>query len=94
MSANKHATGTDWIDPDDAPELTDQFFEEADEYLGDTLVRRGKPKGTDNRLATTIRLDPEIVNFFKAQGAGWQTHINTALKEWMRNHPMPPTKPI
>lgn len=31
------------IEPDDAPELTDEFFARADEYVGDTLVRRGRP---------------------------------------------------
>ncbi len=31
MNANKHATHSEWIDPDDAPELTDEFFEQADD---------------------------------------------------------------
>ncbi|CAM5224587.1 hypothetical protein ALON55S_03716 [Alishewanella longhuensis] len=35
MSANKHATPTDWIDFDDAPELTDAFLDTADEYIGE-----------------------------------------------------------
>lgn len=44
MSANNHATPTGWVDPDDAPELTDDFFAEADEFVGETLVPRGRPK--------------------------------------------------
>jgi hypothetical protein len=32
----------EWVDPDDAPELDDEFFERADEYLGESLVRRGR----------------------------------------------------
>lgn len=89
MSENKHAIKTAWIDTDDAQELTDQFFEEADEYLGDTLVRRGRgrPKRENNKLVTTIRLDPEVVKFFKAHGDGWQTRMNEALKEWITTHP-------
>ena len=43
MNGNKNASVTAWTDPDDAPELTDAFFKEADEYVGDTLVRRGRP---------------------------------------------------
>jgi hypothetical protein len=31
-----------WVDSDDAPELADEFFERADEYLGESLVRRGR----------------------------------------------------
>ena len=32
MNANKNFIDTDWIDEDDAPELTDAFFKQADEY--------------------------------------------------------------
>ena len=32
MSGKKHAMPTGWVDPDDAPELTDEFFEQADEF--------------------------------------------------------------
>ena len=41
MSENKRDTATTWIDPDDAPELSDEFFERADEYVGQALVKRG-----------------------------------------------------
>ena len=44
MSANKKSMPTDWIDPDDAPELTDAFFVQADEYIGTKLIARGRPK--------------------------------------------------
>jgi uncharacterized protein (DUF4415 family) len=33
-----------------------------------------------------IRLDPEIVSAFKQSGAGWQTKINEALKDWLKTH--------
>ena len=38
MNANKHFTDTDWIDEDDALELTDAFFEQADEYNNGVLI--------------------------------------------------------
>nr|WP_298414368.1 BrnA antitoxin family protein [uncultured Halomonas sp.] len=84
MNANRENTGRDWIDPDDAPELDDAFFEEADEYRGDTLVKRGRPKADKVKQRVTIRLDSEIVESFKAQGAGWQSRINQALKEYLQ----------
>lgn len=43
LSENKRAMRKDWIDPDDAPELTDAFFERTDEHRGEILVRRGRP---------------------------------------------------
>jgi uncharacterized protein (DUF4415 family) len=77
---------TTWTDPDDAPELTDDFFEQADEYIGDELVRRGRPNTANPKLALTVRYDAEVVAAFKATGKGWQTRMNTALKEWLKTH--------
>jgi uncharacterized protein (DUF4415 family) len=86
MNANKSVMPTAWNDPDDAPELTDEFFEQADEYIGDKLVRRGRPITANPKLALTVRYDPEVVAAFKATGKGWQTRMNTALKEWLKTH--------
>jgi uncharacterized protein (DUF4415 family) len=86
MNANKHATHTEWIDPDDAPELTDEFFAQADEYVGDKLVRRGRPKAESTKLALTVRYDADVVEAFKATGKGWQTRMNTALRDWLKTH--------
>ncbi len=86
MNANRKNTGTDWIDPDDAPELDDEFFERADEYRGDKLVRRGRPKADTVKQQVTLRLDPEIVESFKADGPGWQTRLNKALKVYLQEH--------
>ncbi|MDK9706772.1 MAG: BrnA antitoxin family protein [Desulforhopalus sp.] len=33
-----------------------------------------------------IRLSPEIVSAFKATGRGWQTRINDALRDWLKDH--------
>lgn len=33
-----------------------------------------------------IRLDEDVVAWFKAQGQGYQTYINAVLKTYMRNH--------
>ncbi len=86
MNAKKHAMPTSSVDPDEAPELTDEFFERADEYVGDKLVRRGRPKAETPKLALTVRYDAEVVEAFKATGPGWQTRMNAALKDWLKSH--------
>ena len=86
MNVNKHATPTEWIDGDDAPELTDEFFERADEYVGNKLVRRGRPRTDGPKVALTVRYDAEVVEAFKATGKGWQTRMNAALKDWLKTH--------
>ncbi|MFZ5485954.1 MAG: BrnA antitoxin family protein [Pseudomonadota bacterium] len=86
MNENKPGSGIAWIDPDDAPELTDAFFEAADEYVGETLVRRGRPSASRPKQALTVRYDAEVIEAFKATGKGWQTRMNAALKDWLKTH--------
>ena len=86
MNENKHAMPTGWVDPDDAPELTDDFFEHADEYVGDKLVRRGRPRAERTKMSLTVRYDSDIVDAFRATGPGWQTRMNDALRDWLRSH--------
>jgi uncharacterized protein (DUF4415 family) len=86
MSVNKPSTGTAWADPDDAPELTADFFEAADQYQGERLVKRGRPKADSVRERITIRLAPEVLQPFRASGPGWQTRMNAALADWLKTH--------
>ncbi|WP_029891681.1 BrnA antitoxin family protein [Polycyclovorans algicola] len=86
MNVNKHATGKSWVDPDDAPELTDDFFQRADEYNGEALVKRGRPKATETKERITIRLSPDVLKSFRATGSGWQTRVDGALREWLKQH--------
>ncbi|QEA38132.1 BrnA antitoxin family protein [Pistricoccus aurantiacus] len=86
MSANKRNIDSSWIDPDDAPELTDEFFEQADEYRGDTLVRRGRHKAGTVKERITVRLDPGVVSAFRETGPGWQTRMNQALRVYLSEH--------
>lgn len=70
-----------WIDPDDAPELTEEYFRHADIYVGETLVRRGRPKMERPKEAVKLRLSPDVLDHFRASGAGWQTRINETLEK-------------
>lgn len=38
------------------------------------------------KVATNIRLSPEVLEAFKATGEGWQTRVDAALKEWLKDH--------
>ena len=39
----------EWIDPDDAPELDDEWFDQAPFKIGDKVIRRGRPPGSAKR---------------------------------------------
>jgi uncharacterized protein (DUF4415 family) len=68
---------------EELPEWTDEMFDQADLHVGGRLVRRGRPPKAkeDLKVSTTLRLDPDVVEHFKAAGPGWQTRINDALRK-------------
>jgi uncharacterized protein (DUF4415 family) len=49
-------------------------------------LRRGRPLGSGSKVQVTLRIDEDVVNKFKASGAGWQTRMNDALKSWAKRH--------
>ena len=71
---------TDMYDPNDPAQVTD-FFSSA------KVVRKpGRPKAEKTKVPIAIRLSPDVVEYFKATGAGWQSRIDAALHEWMSEH--------
>jgi uncharacterized protein (DUF4415 family) len=71
----------EWIDPDDGPALTDEFFDRAEIRIGDKVIRPGRPPLPSPKVQTTLRLDQDVVAYFRAEGPGWQSRINAALRE-------------
>lgn len=70
------------IDRDEVrPELDDAWFEEADAFIGTKLVRRGRPKLPRSKKPVSLRLDPDVIDWFKEGGEGWQTRINDELRK-------------
>jgi uncharacterized protein (DUF4415 family) len=45
------------------------------------------PQKAPTKTRVSIRLSPEVVSAFKADGPGWQSRIDAALKEWLTTHP-------
>jgi uncharacterized protein (DUF4415 family) len=62
------------IDYADIPEQGKAFFKRA-------VLRLPEPKAT-----VTIRLDRQVLNWFKAKGPGYQTRINALLRAYMEAH--------
>jgi len=63
----------DQIDTSDMPPLGDDFF------------RRAQLR-VPAKQAVTIRLDADVLSWFKDQGAGYQTRINQLLRQYMQAH--------
>lgn len=81
------------IDPDDAPEWTEQDFEQAQYSIGEVAATRedvqaevakrsrGRPKSDNAKVAVKLRLDPDLLAVLRATGDGWQTRVNRILRE-------------
>lgn len=78
----KRKSKTDWdrlalmkdkdIDTTDIPELDAAFFKRA-------TIRLPQPK-----IMVSIRLDADVLDWYRKQGKGYQTRMNEVLKMFMR----------
>ncbi len=62
------------VDPDNPPW--------SEEMLGPPILKRGRgPQKAPTKVLTTVRLDADVIAFFRAQGSGYQTRINDELRK-------------
>jgi len=71
------------IDLSDIPEITPEMFAKA-------VVRRGL-RQPPTKQQITIRLDGDVLRWFRAQGDGYQTRINALLRAYMEAHQVEPS---
>jgi len=90
MNQNIKPDKEPWIDPDDVDvEWTEDQFQRAALYVGGKLVkpadgtwtRPGRPVSENPKKQVTLRLDPDVVEKFRATGKGWQSRINAELRK-------------
>ena len=65
------------IDYSDAPAITPEMFAKS-------IVRRGLKPRTKTQL--TLRVDSDVLAWYKKQGRGYQTKINMLLRAYMQEH--------
>lgn len=66
------------IDLSDSPQITPEMFAKA-------IVRRGlKPVLKKEQI--TLRVDKDVLTWFRTQGRGYQTLINSLLRAYMEEH--------
>ncbi len=75
----------------DAHVVAPQEYEELPELTEEMLARAkvnkgGRPVSPNPRKLISLRLPADVIDRWKATGAGWQTRIDDALKEWLSTH--------
>lgn len=81
MPRKKNTGPIKWVDPDDAPELTKEFFDRGEIRHGDKIIRRGRPPLPSPKQAVKLRLDADVLAAYRKTGDGWQTRINADLRK-------------
>ena len=66
------------IDLADSPEVSMKMFAKG-------IVRRGLKTPT-RKAQITLRIDDDVLEFFRKQGNGYQTKINALLRAYMDEH--------
>lgn len=70
-----HTATDDLYDPNDAAAAS-AYWQQASIKRG-----RGRPAVAVKRPTLNMRVDPDVLDAFKATGPGWQTRINAALRD-------------
>ena len=90
MKTNSKMPKPAWIDPEDDDVMwTEEIFRMAALYNGDQLIRPatgtlkqiGRPIAENPKRQVTLRLDPDVLERFRASGKGWQSRINAELRK-------------
>ena len=61
-------------DPDASPLVDEEWFQKAQ------FVQ------PPNKTAINIRVDQEVLDFFKSEGTGYQTHMNAVLRAYVEHN--------
>lgn len=72
-----------------AAEDPDNFLKTNEDWSQVTVHRPGirGPQKTPTKKSIAIRLSQDVLENFKATGAGWQSRIDDALRTFLKEHP-------
>lgn len=87
------AIADDQIDYSDIPALSDTELTNmlpvssmTKDGKRDWYARVQEAMASQPKTAISLRVDPEVLGWFKSLGRGYQTHMNAVLKAYMQTH--------
>ena len=69
------------LDPDAQP-LTNQQLK----AMVPMKALRGRPKSENAKRLVSVRYSPEVIDYFKSTGDGWQSLMDTVLRKYVARH--------
>jgi uncharacterized protein (DUF4415 family) len=71
----------DWVSTDEELATARPFAEAFPELMESIRRSRGRPRVASPKQAVTLRLDPETLEKFKAEGSDWRSNMGKVLAE-------------
>ena len=78
VAQDKRITAAANSDPDARPLTTAQL-----KAMIPRRALRGRPKSANAKQLVSVRYSPEVLEYFKATGAGWQSRMNSVLRQYV-----------
>ena len=47
---------------------------------------RGRPKSENKKRLVSVRYSPEVIDYFKSTGDGWQSLMDSVLRKYVARH--------
>ena len=78
---DRNITAAAKLDPDAQP-LTSQQLK----AMVPMKALRGRPKSENKKRLVSVRYSPEVIDYFKSTGDGWQSLMDTVLRQYVARH--------
>jgi len=78
---NKAITAAAKSDPDAQPLTRKQM-----QAMVPIRTLRGRPKSSNAKQLVSVRYSPEVLEYFKSTGEGWQSRMDSVLRKYVSNH--------
>ena len=90
LNASARSLGSD-LAKVDAHKVAASEYEELPELTGDMLARAtvkrgGRPKSDAPKVLLSVRYSPDVVEYFRGTGDGWQSRMDGVLREYVAQH--------
>ncbi len=78
VEEDKRITAAAKADPDAQPLTPAQL-----KAMVPMKALRGRPKSENKKLLVSVRYSPEVVEYFKSTGEGWQSRMDAVLRRYV-----------
>ncbi len=78
---DKAITAAAKADPDAQPLTSTQL-----KAMVPLRVVRGRPRSASKKVLVSVRYSPEVVEYFRSTGRGWQSRMDGVLRQYVARH--------